>query len=227
MSGPSNLHRDLPPLRKLLRLAGLGLRPRAARRLVTLATDGYLAETGWVESAARGEVVDQDGRPVPWATLPFIAFLAPRLRRTWTLFEYGAGASTLYYAERVARVVAVENDPGFAANLRPRLPQNVTLHVASAPSAEYVLAVHRCERRPELVSIDGRERVACVQAAIEHLAGDGVIVLDDAERGEYAGAPAALQQAGFRGIEFWGVAPGEVRTKCTAVFYRRDNVLAL
>lgn len=227
MPASSEAHRDLPVLRKLLRFFALARHPRAARRVVTLATDGYLSETGWIGSAASGDIVDANGRPIPWATLPFLAFLSPRFDRSWTVFEYGAGASTLYYAGRVARVVAVENDPVFATRLRPRLPGNVALFVASAESPEYVDAIRRCESRPHLVTVDGRARVACVQAAIQHVAPTGVVVLDDAERREYAEAHAALTNGGFKPVEFWGIAPGEVRMKCTTVFYRAENVLGL
>jgi hypothetical protein len=227
MVAASEPHRDLPAWRKLLRFAKIALRPRAARRLMTIATDGYLSETGWIASAATATMVDGAGQSIPWATLPFLGFLTPRLGCTWTVFEYGAGASTLYYAGRVAHVIAVEHDTAFAANLRARLPNNAELVVAPFDSADYVGAIARCEPRPQLVAVDGRERVACVQAAIPYLAADGVLVLDDAERAEYRAAHDALRQASFKIVEFWGIAPGEVRAKCTAVFYRTDNVLGL
>lgn len=217
----------LTPVQKLHRFARLMLRPAAARKLATLATCGYLAETGWVRSVVSGEVVDRLGQPQPWATFPFIAFLAPRLRTEWTVFEYGAGASTLFYATRVRRVVSVDDNPDFVARLAPRLPANAHVAVHPAASAAYLGAIESCVPAPEIVCVDGNDRVRCVSAAIPRLHPGGVVVLDDAERPEYAPARHELASRGFRSVEFWGLAPGIVTQKCTAVYYRPENVLGL
>lgn len=202
-------------------------RPAVARKLGTLTTEGYLAETGWIRSVAERAVVDASGAPLPWATLPFVDFITPRLRPEWTVFEYGAGASTLFYAARVHAVVAVEHDGEFAAALRPRLPAHAQVLVRAPDAGAYAGAILDCATPPEFVSVDGLDRVQCVQVAISHLAPGGVLVLDDAERLEYAAALAVLKNAGFRAVEFWGLAPGWVRRKCTTVFYRSENVLGL
>jgi hypothetical protein len=80
---------------------------------------------------------------------------------------------------------------------------------------------------PHLVCIDGRNRMRCVAAALPCLDPPGVLVLDDAERPEYAGAVVQSRQAGFRSVEFHRLAPGQVRRRCTAVFYQADNILGL
>jgi hypothetical protein len=87
---------SLPALVKAWRFARLLLRPVLARRLGTLVTEGYLVEMGWVRSVISHELVDADGEAVPWMTQPFVDFLRPRIRSHWRVFEYGAGASTLF-----------------------------------------------------------------------------------------------------------------------------------
>ena len=226
----SDAPEPLPPLspaRKAWRFFCLLLRPMIARKLGTLVTEGYLADSGWVRSVAEARVVDAAGAPLPWATLPFVDFVAPRLRSGWTVFEYGAGASTLFYASRVRAVVAVEHNERFAAELRPRLPSNVQVLVREKDAVDYCEAVKNCDVRPVLVSVDGEDRNRCVSAAIRGMSDDGVLVLDDADRPEYRLAHEILTGAGFRSVEFWGLAPGMVTRKCTTVFYRRDNVLGL
>jgi len=217
----------LSPARKAWLFLRLLSRPALARRLATLVTEGYLAQTGWMRSAATDSVVDACGAPVPWATLPFIDFLTPRLQPHWHVFEFGAGASTLYYARYVRSVIAVEHDEEFARRLCPRLPAHVRLLVRARGSPDYANAMAALDVAPEMASVDGRDRVRCVQAAIPFLALGGVLVLDDSERIEYKPAVADLLTAGFRQLEFWGVAPGRVERKCTSIFYRRDNVLDL
>ncbi len=227
MSVEPDRPRPLRPAHKAWRFLCALARPAVARKLGTLATEGYLMQTGWMRSVASGAIVDARGHPLPWATLPFIDFITPRLRLAWNVFEYGAGASTLFFAARVRTVLAVEHDEKFAAGLLPQLPANARLKVHPVGSSAYVEAVTDCAAAPELVMIDGRDRVRCVQAALAHLAPGGVLVLDDAERAEYAPALAALADAGFRSVEFWGLAPGGVKRKCTRVFYRVVNVLDL
>jgi len=227
MSAAPEDHRPLPPATKAWRFLRLLARPSLARKLGTLVTEGYLERTGWVRSVQEGAVAAADGAALPWTTLPFIDFIAPRLKPEWTVFEYGAGASTRFYAARVATVLAVEHDDNFAKALAPRLPKNARLLVRAEGDASYINAAAECLPRPDLVSVDGRDRVRCVQAALGALAPSGVLVLDDAERPEYAPAWTALRAAGFRAVEFWGLAPGGVERKCTAVFYRDGNGLGL
>lgn len=201
--------------------------PAFARQLARLTLDGHLTESGWVRSVREGRVVAADGSPLPWTTYPFIEFIGPRLRPEWHVFEYGAGASTLFYARRVATVTAVEHDAAFAAGLRPQLPGNATLLERARGTPEYIEAVAELATPPEIVSVDGRDRVRCVAAAYTRLARGGVLVLDDTDRAKYAPAGQQLAAAGFRRLDFWGFAPGLAERRCTTVFYRPENVLGI
>jgi len=217
----------LSPARKAWLFLRCLTRPALARKLGTLVTEGYLGRTGWVRSIHDNKIVNQSGDPVPWVTYPFIEFLEPRLARAWRVFEFGAGASTRFFATRVAQVTAVEHDEVFASRLRTQLPGNVTLLVKPEGSLDYAEALSACPHQPELVIVDGVDRVECVQACLPLLSPTAVLVLDDAERLEYGAAIKLLKSGGFRVVEFWGLAPGVVKGKCTAVFYRPENVLGL
>ena len=215
------------PLAKAWAYFGLLSRLRFARKLGTAATHGYLAQTGWVRSVLRAAGTIETAAPLPWATFPYIAFIGPRLRPDLRVFEYGAGSSTLYYARHVRSVVAVEHDEGFARALIPHLPANATVILAAAHSEGYRRAIERDGGNFDLVVVDGRDRVRCVEAALAGFSPGGVLVLDDAEREEYTPAAATLVRSGFRRLDFWGLAPGVVGTKSTAVFYRSGNCLDL
>ena len=222
---PAETSRRRMPLR--WRFAGLLLRPRLVKALALIALDGYLAKTGWLRSVQTGEVVDARGEPVPWATYPFVAFIEPRLRKDWRVFEYGAGASTRFYASRVREVHAVEHDAEFARRLTAVLPANARVEVRVRGSLEYFAAIMTMAAAPEIVSIDGRDRARCVEFALRHVARDGVIFFDDTERADYAEALARFSMAGYRRLDFWGVSAGSELHRCTSVFYRDGNVLGL
>lgn len=227
MSADPDLPAPLSPLSKAWRFATLLARPALTRKLGTLVTEGYLERTGWVRATSTGRIQDRRGQPIPWMSYPFVDFIAPRLHAGVRVFEYGAGASTLFFAARVGEVLSVEDDAAFAAALRPRLPANARMIEYPRDSADYARAVTQMANPPHLVVLDGFQRDACAAAALPVLARDGVFVLDDAEREEYAPIYARLRSAGFRELGFWGLAPTRIERRCTAVFYRSENVLGI
>jgi hypothetical protein len=218
---------DRPPRLALKwRFALAIMNRRFAKELARLTLDGYLAEVGWTRSVREHAIVARDGSPIPWATYPFIEFMGPRLRANFTVFEYGAGASTLFYASRVLKIVTVEHDATYAATIHAKLPANGELWERPL-GPDYINSVAALPVAPSIVSVDGRDRVACVAAARSYLAPGGVLVLDDSERAEYAPACDDMQAHGFKRLDFWGFAPGITFRRCTTVFYRSENVLGL
>jgi hypothetical protein len=203
------------------------LSPSLVRRLISTATTGYLWETGWIQSVRAKAVVDATGKPIPWATFPYLAFVTPRLKTEWRVFEYGAGASTLFYSGYVDHVTAVEHDVDFANALGQLTPKNVSLICPGAPAEEYINAIDRSGSRFDLIVVDGIYRNECIEKAISKVTEFGVVVLDDAERNDYAHGVHLLHDAGFKELPFWGLAAGVIGQKCTCVYYRKNNVLGL
>jgi hypothetical protein len=164
---------------------------------------------------------------VPWWTYAAIdavdAWLQARPRPI-RVFEFGSGASTLWLARRVDEVHTVEHHAGFAARMRPEFAAHphVMLHEVEArwstrpgvPSgkaghagldfADYVTAIDRVGGRFDLIVIDGRAREACLQAAISHLAADGLVVYDNSGRQRYR---RAIEGSGLVERRFAGLTP--------------------
>ena len=107
---------------------------------------------GIVESQLRGEPVDAAGHPVPWLSMPALAFLEERMPSGLSVLEYGSGNSTLWWSRRAARVVSVEHDAAFHSRLRlgcrttsaacwrrtsPMAPTNNRRSVSAAPSTSW------------------------------------------------------------------------------------------
>jgi precorrin-6B methylase 2 len=194
----------------------------------TLTARGPLREDGWIRSLAEGVPVDVEGRPLPWINYPAIEFLARRARPDMSVFEYGCGHSTLWWAARVREVVACDHDRDWLERIRPRAPRNVTLrHVPLEYGGEYCRTAAADPGRYDIVVIDGRDRVNCARHAVTALKPGGVIVWDNTDREEYRPGIEALAAAGFRRIEFTGMPPGLNEKLETSVFYRDGNVLGL
>src|SRR5688572_10403591 len=50
------------------------------------------------------------GQPIPWYTYPAIEFIRQLDFSQSTVFEYGSGNSTMFWAASAARVISVEED---------------------------------------------------------------------------------------------------------------------
>src|SRR5690606_6006755 len=132
---------------------------------------------------------------VPWWSFPAISAVDQWLaqRKAVRAFEYGSGASTAWLARRCASVVSAEHDRDFMGLVAAHLAaDNVELRLAEpVPSEEplassgrrgnanldfatYVDAIG--EDVYDLIVVDGRARVACLERALRQLADDGVIV---------------------------------------------------
>ncbi len=144
-------------------------------------------------------------------------------RRDARVFEFGAGASTVWLAKRAAEIQSVEHDVDFARDLATHLDArpSVTLHTvapaertASSQATsqragyedvsfdEYVDTIHRVGGLFDLIVIDGRARRTCLEHSIQHLAHHGVIVFDNSNRRRYR---TSIQGSGLteRSLHGW------------------------
>ena len=102
--------------------------------------DGYLTKSGWRESAEK-KLALRDGKPVPWFTYGAISFLEEQITPDMSVFEYGGGQSTLYWADRVRRVFSIDHDPAFAEHVRSAMPDNVDFQLVeeNAPLSQAIV----------------------------------------------------------------------------------------
>jgi hypothetical protein len=193
----------------------------------------------WLHSMLPGHSPLRD--EVPWITFRAIDWLAAYLRPNMTVFEYGAGGSTLYFARRVRSVVSVEHDEGFYDVVRGLVSKKgigncEVMHRAPTPCADsdgafsssqwkyrglcfetYVKAIDGYpDHSFDLVLVDGRARVACVKRAIEKIKPGGAIMLDNSDRPAYAGAGKSL--AWLARCDFTGITPCDLESSQTTVW---------
>ena len=182
---------------------------------------GYLKRVGWVQSGWAQAPVDAEGRPLPWYTYPCISFLEGRVRPEMRVFEYGSGQSTRWWAGRVAHVDAVEDDEAWMARVSQDLPANVDLRFAQSGGDAYAGSVLERGADFDVVVIDGSDRDACAHACLGALDGRGVVIWDNTQKpGVFADGLGALEAAGFRRLDFFGLGPLNMDPWCTSVLYR-------
>lgn len=188
----------------------------------------YLRGTNWLESARLRRPIDAKGDPIPWYTYSAISFLKPRIRHDFSVFEFGSGNSTLWWAGRAASVRAVEHEPQWAEIVQKDLPDNASLQVLPLETdGEYARAAIASGEKFDVIVVDGRDRINCARHSIPALKPDGVLIWDNTERRGYSAGFTALFDSGFRRIEFRGLAPIRGKELETSIFYRADNCLGI
>lgn len=187
---------------------------------------GYFNQIGWTNSYNSKLPVSQKHEALPWVTYPFIDFITERLNRDMSIFEFGSGNSTIFYAGRVKSVHSVEHDLEWVAQLKKMLPENAKVfHQELIYGGEYCKFPSTLDRKFDIVIVDGRDRVNCMINAMSYITEKGIIILDDSERQEYFRGIKTLQERGFKHLNLYGIAPGLLYKKCTTIFYNLNNIL--
>ena len=213
---------------KLKALATLIAKPKRLFSLLSHGHKGYLDSIGWFKAFDNQQAVDGNGSPIPWVTYSFIDFIKPRLTKDLTIFEYGSGNSTLFYAQHVKNVVSVEHDEAWYQKIVKEKASNAEMIFCKlTPDGEYCKKAASLAEKFDIIIVDGRDRVNCCKYGIAALTEKGVIVLDDSERESYQQARIFLKNQGFRELSFSGISPGLFYEKATSVFYKADNCLAI
>jgi predicted O-methyltransferase YrrM len=189
------------------------------------------------------DVDDLVNLDIPWWTYGAIDAVEEHLRALGgaaRVFEFGSGASTVWLGRRSANVYSVEHDDTFGDVMRRVLVDAQVMDAVNLievrPStsaepkvrsgrtgedaldfAEYVNALAKTGGLFDVICVDGRARVTCALAAVEHLAPDGILVWDDSQRPRYADG---MRRTGLRVRRFRGFAPSLPYPRETALLTR-------
>jgi hypothetical protein len=185
-----------------------------------------LEEWGWFESMRREHPCDKYGQPMPWMAYPAISILENRAQRSWSVFEFGSGYSTLWWARRVDRVIACEHNEGWAKIVRQKLNPPASL-IEIPLDDSYPLAALRSGLEYNLIAIDGRKRSRCALNSIGALTQDGVLLWDDSDRHWYQDGIETCLSRGFKRLDLVGFSPLMIEPKQTSILYRPNNCLGI
>ncbi len=189
----------------------------------------YLKVKGWYQSRYTNIPVDGKGEAIPWYTYPSLYFLEQRVQKDFLVFEYGSGQSTIWFSNRVNKVVSLEHDLAFHEFLKPKLKnlENVDLIYEPLDNDQYSRKILDYESAFDIIVIDGRERVKCAKNSLVALKENGVIIWDNSEREIYQEGYDFLIEKGFKRLDFAGMGPIDHSEWCTSIFYKDNNCLGL
>jgi hypothetical protein len=179
---------------------------------------------GHLRSVRAGRPVDAEGRPIPWYTYPAIDFLRQLDLSERSVFEYGAGNSTLFWAARAARVVSVEDDERWSERLKCTVPANCTI-LQEADLHRYARVIDSYPEGFDIIVVDGPARggtrLRCARAALAHLKAGGMIILDNSDW--LPDTARLLRQANLLQVDMSGFIPIGDHTQTTSFFFDRQS----
>ncbi len=183
---------------------------------------------------------------LPWLAFEAIEWLESYLEPTMSVFEWGSGGSTLFFASRVGTLETVEHDPtwyervsqrlesGGVTNCRYLLREPVAEPGSSTVPGGYISSdfagltfrdyCATIDAHPDesfdLVVVDGRARPSSIFHARNKVRAGGVILVDNSERPRYLPALELLDGWGRR--DFAGPAAFYRGFSTTTIFIRQS-----
>ena len=207
---------------RIVRSTAMPLNWRSSVRAAKTLFFGY----GHLNSVSKKRSIDARGEPIPWYTYPAIEYIKQLDFSDKSVFEYGAGNSTVFWSRIAARVVSVEHDEVWYQTVSRQVTMAAT--VIFEPDLEcFVSTITRVPGRFDVIVIDGPARgltrLKCCKTARDYLNDGGLIILDNSEW--LPESTAFLRSTGLLQVDMTGFAPLNANTGTTSFFFdRRFNV---
>lgn len=172
---------------------------------------------GYELSASLKAPVDGHGKPIPWYTYPATEFLQQLDLHASTVFEWGSGNSSLFFAERAGRVISIENDPTWFERIDRQKKPNQTIELVALGS--YVSIIEKFQQKFDIIVIDGQLRPECGKIAASYLKEGGMVILDNSDW--FTDIARTLREQDLIEIDFHGFGPINEYSWTTSVFLHR------
>ncbi len=185
----------------------------------------FLITSGWVQSMEKHQCLNGNGEFIPWYSYSVIDFLNEKLTQEMSVFEFGCGYSTLFYAKRCGRVYSVDTKKDWIIKIENELL------ITKYTNAEIFLiennfseSIDKVEEKFDIIAIDSEDRFACSITAYYNLTKNGIIILDNSERENYVVIFDFFTERGFKNLTFTGIGSLRYEKSSTTIFYRTNNI---
>lgn len=191
-----------------------------------------LVSTGWLRSIWTGKIQGPDKQPVPWLSYPAVHFLNSLDLTGARVFEYGSGASTLYWKERyqsgeIKDYAAAETNALFHYEMARQdgfYRDKVILYDEGDPAAMFAhieedqLSPHRPF---DVTVVDGDflRRHLELEHSLAITDSMGLIIVDDVQWFPHCVEEFCAKHRLYR-IDFAGFAPAVSYQKITSILFK-------
>ncbi|MFA6564739.1 MAG: hypothetical protein WCV00_22725 [Verrucomicrobiia bacterium] len=181
-----------------------------------------LQARGYAASVMTGRSMDAAGEPLPWYSYPAIDYIRGLDLRDKTVFEFGGGFSTLFWASRARSVSTVESNREWHGKLASHIPPNVNL-VLREDEPGYLGVLRESLALFDIIVVDGDANVVnrrkMAEVALKKCASGGFIILDNSDC--HVKAAQVLRDADLLQVDMAGFAPCSTVEQTTSFFFDR------
>lgn len=172
-------------------------------------------------STLKYSAVDKDKNPIPWYTYPAIEYLKQLDFSEKTVFEYGSGNSSLFWAKIAKSVISIENDKTWYQKIsHQNTYKNLKIQLIE-DEVSYYKHILQYSQNFDVIIIDGNfSRYQCAQVAINKLSKGGLIILDNADW--WVKTAESLRLSDLIEIDMTGFSPINGYTLTTSLFLHRE-----
>jgi len=179
---------------------------------------------GQYQSMRKSECVDASGnQPIPWYTYPAIEYLRQFDFHECTVFEYGSGNSSLFWADRALSILSAEDNEEWYNKVKGEVRPNQNIVYRPLKKA-YVNAIDESEEKFDIVVVDGNHRPECARQLLGAIKDDGIVILDNSDWFKKT-AKYIRESLDFIQVDFHGFGPINSYTWTTSVFISRKAQL--
>lgn len=125
-------------------------------------------------------------RTTPWLVEKAITFLTEyfKTHQNPNILEFGMGGSTIWVSKRTNKLISVDHDITWLNKVKEIIKtKNTILHLIPRPYDKFCNNFK--DETFDLILIDGRDRVKCIESSIRILKSGGILMLDNSERIRY------------------------------------------
>ncbi len=159
---------------------------------------------------------------LPWYNVNQIKFLQNNTVKlqNFDVFEYGGGASSLYYLPIVKSLCLSESREQWFNFVKLNANKDHLYKLnAKHITKNFASSIELFDRFFDLIIVDSNERAKCIDYAVKYLKPDGWIILDNSERRNLIASKQKLLDDGFKSIDFCGKKPQDVNIDNAEISY--------
>jgi len=157
--------------------------------------------------------VDEQGGPIPWYTYPATEYLSHLKMEDFTVFEYGSGNSTLWWARNARSVVSVEDDEVWYRRVSAGFSGGGVKFLLRVDKESYVSSA---DFSADIFVIDGKYRRECAEQVVKYK--NGLMLILDNSDWHPRTVDFIKKNLGWMQVDFHGFGPINCYTWTTTIF---------
>lgn len=170
------------------------------------------------------DCVDKNGNKIPWYTYPAIEYLNNFDFSQKSVFEYGSGNSSIYWANKAKDVTSVEHDKFWYEKVKSSIANNQTL-IYKENNIEYENSILETNKKFDVIIIDGIRRPECakvIKSCLNNDSNEGFLVILDNSDWYKETSRYLRDELDLIEVDFHGFGPINNYTWTTSIFLSRN-----